>query len=118
MKAVIAVIVLSALILSGCHTMETVVVTQKEYISVGVAEHMTRREEIAEFPVSKEEYLKTSPKDKEIILSKHTMALTSVIHILNNRLKSIADLVATQKQLISEENVRAKEEADEQAKRK
>lgn len=118
MKKTILLILLSVLALTGCHTTKTIVVVQKEYIAVGVADSMTRTEQIPALPVTKEEYVAAKPKEREEILANQTRSLTSLVHILNGRLVSIANLVKTQTKLIAEENERAKKEADEQKERK
>lgn len=63
MKKIIAIVVFAILVLTGCHTTEPVIIVQREYVSVGVPESLTRTEQIPALQMSKEEYVNAKPSN-------------------------------------------------------
>ncbi len=118
MKKIIAIAVFAILVLTGCHTTEPVIIVQREYVSVGVPESLTRTEQIPALQMSKEEYVNAKPKQREEAMVEYSRTLMSVIHTLNGRLTDISSLVKKQSSLIAEANEKAKKEVENEKARK
>jgi hypothetical protein len=118
MKKIIAIAVFVILALTGCHTTEPLIIVQREYVSVGVPEVLTRTEQIPAPQMSKEEYVNAKPKQREEAMVEYSRTLMSVIHTLNGRLTDISSLVKKQSSLIVEANEKAKKEVENEKARK